>query len=330
MNRLSKKTATSPANIAFIKFWGKKNPKLNIPYNNSISMNLDRCLTTTTVHFLDSLKNDEVFIDCKKTDGEVKDRVIRFLDIVRSWAKIKSKAKVSSVNNFPSDAGIASSASAFSALALAASASAGLKLTKKKLSILARLGSGSASRSVVDGFSEWKKGTTSNNSYAFEIAKPSFWDLRDIVVVVSAEKKEKSSTEGHSIATTSPYFEKRQKELIKRTKNLKKAFLAKNIDIFGKLLEEEAIDLHVMAMTSKPPIFYLNSTTFSVIQTLIALRKNGVKGFYTMDAGPNVHIICRQIDVEVINRTIKKISGVKSTIINKAGMGSRLTNNHLF
>lgn len=330
MSKLTKKSVISPANIAFIKFWGKKNPKLNIPFNNSISMNLDSCLTTTTVHYLENLKDDEVVIDCKKVDGEAKDRVVRILDIVRTWAKIKVKAKVSSINNFPSDAGIASSASAFSALALAASSSAGLKLSQKKLSILARLGSGSASRSVVDGFSEWKKGTTTNNSYAIEIAKPNFWDLRDIVTVVSAEKKEKSSTEGHSVATTSPYFEKRQQELVKRTKNLKKAFQKKDIDTFGRLLEEEAMDLHVMAMTSRPPIFYLNSTTFAVMEALRELRKKEVKGFFTMDAGPNVHIICRQKDVEDINRVVKKISGVKSTIINKAGVGSKLTNNHLF
>jgi len=162
------------------------------------------------------------------------------------------------------------------------------------------------------------------------IAKPSFWDLRDIVVVVSSEKKEKSSTEGHNIATTSPYFEKRQKELVKRTKSLKKAFFSKNIDTFGRLLEEEAIDLHIMAMTSNPPIFYLNPTTFEVMQRLRELRQRGVKGFYTMDAGPNVHIICRQKDVQVIEKAVKKIPNVKSTIINKAGVGSRLTNNHLF
>jgi len=330
MIKLTKKSATSPANIAFIKYWGKKNPNLNIPYNNSISMNLDSCLTTTTVHFMDNLKEDEVVIDCKKVEGEARNRVVRILDIVRTWAKIKTKAKVSSINNFPSDAGVASSASAFSALALAASSSAGLKLSKKNLSILARLGSGSASRSIISGFSEWKKGSTTNDSYAVQIEKPSYWDLRDIVTIVSSEKKEKSSTEGHRAALTSPYFKERQKELISRTNNLKKAFLRKDIDTFGKLLEEEAVDLHLMAMTSKPPIFYLNSTTFAVMQVLRELRVKGIKGYYTMDAGPNVHIICRQKDVDIINKTIKRVPGVKSTIINKARVGTRFSNNHLF
>lgn len=330
MENLYKKSATSSANIAFIKFWGKKDSSLNIPYNNSISMNLDGCLTTTTVHFIENLKEDEVVIDCKKVKGEAKERVVKILDIVRSWAKIKSKAKVSSINNFPSDAGIASSASAFSALALAASSAAGLKLSVKKLSILARLGSGSACRSVVDGFSEWKAGNSSENSYAFQIAKPSFWNLRDIVVVTSVGKKEKSSTEGHSLVKTSPYFSKRLKLVKERTKMLKKAFLSKNFDEFGKILEEEAIDLHFIAMTSKPPIFYLNPSTFEVIQELRELRNKGIKGFFTMDAGPNVHIICKQKDVDLINRVVKRLPGVKSTIVNKPGRKTFLTNNHLF
>jgi len=330
MTKLTKKSATSPSNIAFIKFWGKKDSKLNIPFNNSISMNLDSCLTTTTVHFMNNLKEDEIVIDCKRVDGEARERVVKILDIVRSWAKIKTKAKVSSINNFPADVGVASSASAFSALALAASSSAGLKLSKQKLSILARLGSGSASRSVIDGFSEWKKGTSNNNSYAVQIAKPSFWDLRDIVTLVSSEKKEKSSTEGHSIATSSPYFEKRQKDLVVRTKKLKKALLEKDFNTFGNLLEKEAIDLHVMAMTSVEPIFYLNSTTFAVMKALRDLRVKEIKGYYTMDAGPNIHIICRQKDADTINRVIKRVAGVKSTIINRPGLGSRLTNNHLF
>ncbi|MFC1625121.1 diphosphomevalonate decarboxylase [Patescibacteria group bacterium] len=330
MKKLTKKSATSPANIAFIKYWGKKNSSLNIPNNSSISMNLDSCLTTTTVHFIENLKEDEVVIDCKRVSGEARQRVIKIINLVRKWSGVKQRAKVSSINNFPSDAGVASSASAFSALALAASSAAGLELSGKKLSILARIGSGSACRSVVDGFSEWKMGTSSETSYANQLEKPSFWDLRDIVVIVSSGKKEKSSTEGHKLAKTSPYYLKRQRMMQKRTSMLKKAFLSKNIDNFGKILEQEAIDLHVIAMTSDPPIFYLNSSSFAVIQTLRELRQKRVKGFFTMDAGPNVHVICRQKDVEVINRTIKRLPGVKSTIVNKPGLGTRVSSNHLF
>ena len=330
MKSFTKKTAVSPANIAFIKFWGKKNPRLNLPYNNSLSMNLSNCLTTTTVEFIPNLKTDEVVIDCKKSEGEVKERVISVINIVRKWANINSRVKVSSINNFPSDVGIASSASAFSALALSASAAAGLKLSPKELSILARMGSGSACRSVVDGFAEWKKGIKPLNSFAVQIARPSFWDLRDIVVITSAGKKKTSSTEGHRAALTSPYYLERQKNLPQRIRKLKKAFLSKDLETFGALLEEEAIDLHVIATTSNPAVFYLNSGTFEVMETLRELREKGVRGYYTMDAGPNVHVICRQKDVEQINRTLKRLQSVKSTIVNKPSIGTRFSTNHLF
>jgi len=327
---MSRKTAISPANIAFIKFWGKKNPSLNLPFNNSISMNLDHCLTTTTVEFSIDLKKDEIFIDGKKASGSAYERVVSFLDIIRSWAKIDQKAKVVSQNNFPADAGIASSASAFSALALAGSKASSLNLSARKLSVLARLGSGSACRSIVDGFAEWKKGKTNDDSYSVQMAPVSYWNLADIVVVVSSEKKKKSSTEGHEAALSSPYFKIRQKILSQRINQMKKALKHKNFVLFGQLLEEEALDLHLIAMTSKPPIFYLDKGTFAVIEKLLEWREEGLRGYFTMDAGPNVHVICQKKDVGKLNTRLKKIPGVKLTIVNYPGIGTRITNKHLF
>jgi diphosphomevalonate decarboxylase len=287
-------------------------------------MNLSNCLTTSTIEFLPELTKDEVVINGQKVDDKALARTVAFLDVVREWSGMKTKAKVYSQNNFPSDAGIASSASAFSALALAGSRAAGLKLSAKKLSILARMGSGSACRSVVDGFGEWQKGTVSENSYAKQVAPVSHWDLVDIVAVVSAEKKKTGSTEGHNEAETSPYFRQRLVNLPKRISSLKKDFLKKDFDEFGKLLEEEAIDLHVMAMTSKPPIYYLNSGTFSVMAKLKELREKGTGGYFTMDAGPNVHVICQGKDALKINRELKKLPSVKFTIVNKPCKGTRL------
>ena len=222
---MNKATAVSPANIAFIKYWGKRDSKLNIPFNDSISMNLSDCLTTTTVEFRDGLTSDEVFIDGLRIEGAGWDRVRFVLDEVRRMAKIDLFATVTSKNNFPSDAGIASSASGFSALALAASRAAGIKASQKGLSILARLGSGSACRSIPDGFTLWKRGRSDGSSYAIQIAKPAFWDLRDIVVVVSKEKKKAGSTEGHAAAISSPYFKARLTRLPVRIKKLCQHFI---------------------------------------------------------------------------------------------------------
>lgn len=320
----NKATAKSPANIAFIKFWGKKNPNINIPFNNSISMNLSACFTLTTVEFSERFKKDAVLINGERMEGSRQQRVTQILDIVRKKAKLKYFAKVSSKNNFPSDAGIASSASGFSALALAASSAAGLALSQKELSILARLGSGSASRSITDGFSEWKAGKSNNTSYAVSIAKPGFWDLRDLVAVVSSGVKKSSSTEGHSVAQTSPYFKTRQICLKKRKRDIKKALLKKDFSIFGRLLEEEAIDLHVMAMTSNPPIYYWNGGTVEVMTAVREMRDDGLECYFTMDAGPNVHVICLGKNEKKIIKRIKKVKGVKTVISNKAAEGARI------
>lgn len=319
---MNKITAVSPANIAFIKYWGKLNPKLNIPYNDSISMNLDSCVTKTTTEFDLKLNEDKVFIGGKKVVGEKRDRVVAILDLIRDNAEIKTFARVESENNFPTSAGIASSASGFSALALSASKAAGLDLNSRELSILARMGSGSACRSIPDGFTYWRKGSSDKTSYAVQIAPPDFWDIRDVVAVTSGGSKKTSSTEGHELAATSPYFSTRIKNIRKRTAKLKKALLEKNFRIFGELLEEEAIDLHVMAMTSHPAVFYWNKGTMEVIHKVFELRGKGIFCYFTMDAGPNVHIICLGKDESIIKRAIKRLQLVQKVISNKPGKGA--------
>jgi diphosphomevalonate decarboxylase len=321
---MNKVTVKSPSNIAFIKFWGKKDPAFNIPFNNSVSMNLNNCFTITSVQFDKKLKDDDLEIDGKVVEGDKKDRVSKFLNIVRKMSDQNIYARVESKNNFPSDAGIASSASAFSALSLAASKAAGLSLSEKELSILARRGSGSASRSVNSGFSEWKAGKSDQTSYSVSIATPSFWDIRDLVVVVSTGVKKASSTEGHSAATTSPFFTTRQKIIGKRIKNLKAALLAKNFRKFGELIEEEAIELHIMAMTSKPAIYYWNEGTMLVMSVVRDLRESGILCYYTMDAGPNVHVICLGKDEFKIKNKLSSLKNVIKVISNKAAPGTRI------
>ena len=287
-------------------------------------MNLSDCLTTTTVEFRDGLTSDEVFIDGLRIEGAGWDRVRFVLDEVRRMAKIDLFATVTSKNNFPSDAGIASSASGFSALALAASRAAGIKASQKGLSILARLGSGSACRSIPDGFTLWKRGRSDGSSYAIQIAKPAFWDLRDIVVVVSKEKKKAGSTEGHAAAISSPYFKARLTRLPVRIKKLKQALLKRDFEIFGRILEEEAIDLHVIAMTSKPPIFYWNKGTMEVMRAVHKIRERGIGCYFTMDAGPNVHVLCLGKDELKIKRILGRLQDILFLIFNKAGRGARI------
>src|SRR5690348_6851267 len=165
-----KATAIAPANIAFIKYWGKKDAGLRLPYNPSISMNLNGATTTTTVEFSGSNTKDSVeLLEEGGFHQEETIRVIQHLDIIRQKAGVKTYARVATKNTFPRATGAASSASGFAALTVAAAEALGMKLSEKELTMLARLGSGSACRSIPDGFVKWEAGETSEASFAHSL-----------------------------------------------------------------------------------------------------------------------------------------------------------------
>lgn len=325
-----KATAIAPANIAFIKYWGKKDEKLRIPANDSISMNLSSAFTTTTVEFSSSYYLDEIYYGDNKMEVQELQRVIDHLDRIRKLANVQTKAKIVTQNSFPKAAGIASSASGFAALTLAAVDALGLKLSEKELSILARIGSGSACRSIHDGFVEWRAGNASNDSYAYSLYNEKYWDLRDIIVVVSEDKKKITSTKGHENAGSSIFFETRMKNLPQRIVKLKEALQNKAINEFGELVEEEAIELHTIMMTQKPALFYWNSATLEIINRVRQWRIEGLIVYFTIDAGPNVHLICEKKEEKRVLENIKELNFVKDVIINSPSVGARLINKHLF
>lgn len=325
-----KATAKAPANIALIKYWGKQDEKQRLPLNSSISMNLSHCYTISTVEFSSLYKKDQFQILGEKASVKEKERVIKHLDRIRKKSGISLKARVVTKNSFPKSSGLASSASGFAALTLAATKAAGLDLKEKELSILARLGSGSASRSIPDGFVEWKKGKTSKQSYAYSLYPPDYWDLRDLVTVVIDSLKKVSSTEAQRLVHQSSYFSARLKELSKRIQKIKQAFRTKDFPLLGKLIEEEAVSLHVVAMTSKPAIFYWNETTMRIIKAVQKWREQGLMVYFTIDAGPNVHLFCQAKDEREVLKKVKEISGVLDVITNKPARGGRLVSNHLF
>ncbi len=339
MKKVFKATAVSPANIAFIKYWGRKEgteDKDVIPANNSISMNIDKCQTITTVNFSPAYQENEVWIkffgkDYEKVSDSALNRVLNHVNYFRKINGCSLKAKIMSENSFPSDAGIAASASGFSALTLALVGAFEMKPSLKELSILVRLaGSGSACRSVIDGFAEWHGGFNNKTSYAKQLAPPDWWNLADLVVVVKEEKKEFSSLHGHALAHTSPFFNRRQQLLKTRIPLVREAIRRKDFLALGELIEEEAIEMHLIAMSSKPPIFYWNEGTMEIIHFLRKIRNNGLLGYFTIDAGPNVHIICLQKDIDKIDNEVKKLKNVLFTIENKPGKGARLADKHLF
>ncbi len=325
-----KATAKSPANIAFIKYWGKKDPKIRVPLNSSISMNLSNIYTVTTVEFSPSFERDEVDIVNGEFSEKEKQRIIEHIDRIRKKAGVQYKVKVLTKNNFPKGTGIASSASGFSALTVAGAKAAGLNLSTKGLSILARLGSGSACRSIPDGFVEWQAGNSHETSLAYSLYSASYWEICDLVVIISKKEKKIASTKGHSMAQESPFLMLRVDAVEKRIKQIKKALKNKDFSLLGGGIEAEALNMHAVMMTSNPPIIYWLPKTLEVMLAVQKWRGEDLEGYFTIDAGPIVHIICQKKDANKFKERLTKISGIKDVIVNEPAEGARLVNQHLF
>lgn len=337
-----KVTTVSPANIAFIKYWGRKDHDSFIPYNDNISMTMDGCLTTTTIEARDDIADDEIEIKFfgKKYEKMSRDTIKRRnlydqIDRIRNLAGSKKKIKMKSVNNFPADAGIAASASSFSTATMALLMVFGLNELcedKEELSRQIRLcGSGSAVRSAYGGFVEFLAGSSHKSSYATQIADENHWDLVDIVAIVDPEKKHTSSSQGHMLADTSPYYKARLKEMKGRIKGVREGILKKDIKRLGPLIEEDSTSMHLVMMTSKPPIYYWGPGSMRIMQDIIKWREEeGLLSYFTLDAGPNVHVICEEKDADRVERKLKKNEFVKWTIRNRPCAGARIVDEHLF
>ncbi|MEN4013509.1 MAG: diphosphomevalonate decarboxylase [Chloroflexota bacterium] len=316
-------TAFAHPNIAFIKYWGNRDDALRIPLNGSISMNLDGLTSQTSVRFDPGLTADRFTLNRQIQFEKPLQRVSTFLDIIRMKAGIPWYAEVVSENNFPTGAGIASSAAAFAALSLAASRAAGLDLSEREYSALARRGSGSASRSVPGGFVEWLAGSRDDDSYAFSIAPPDHWDLVDCIAVVQRGHKKTGSTEGHALAPTSPLQAARITDAPRRLEICRRAILERDFDTFAEIVELDSNLMHAVMMTSMPPLFYWTETSLKLMKLIPDWRREGLPVCYTLDAGPNVHILCLETTLEEVRKRTGLIQGVKTIIVARAGGKAR-------
>jgi diphosphomevalonate decarboxylase len=306
-------------NIAFIKYWGNRDDTLRLPANSSLSMNLDGLYTETTVTWVDNLAADTLMLNGAVDRGSARERVAHHLDQIRSRTGIEGHAQVISSNNFPMGAGIASSAASFAALTVAATSAAGLQLSERELTTLARLGSGSASRSIPTGFVEWHTGSTHNESYAESIAAPEYWDLVDVIAVVSSEHKAVGSREGHQSADTSDLQTARVAGAEERLQQCKTAIFNRDFLAFSEVVEYDSNLMHAVMMTSRPPLFYWKPATLTVMEQVRQWRSDGLRVCYTLDAGPNVHCICVRDDLEAVSGGLHRLSGVTDVRMAKAG-----------
>jgi diphosphomevalonate decarboxylase len=325
-----KSTAVAPANIAFIKYWGRQNRELRLPTNSSISMNLSGAYTTTTVEFSPAHNHDEVDVVGSQFSQKEKDRIIQHVDYLRALNKVNLRAKIMTQNNFPKGTGIASSASGFAALTVAAAAALEMKASQKELTILARLGSGSASRSIPDGFVKWEAAKNSEDSFSHSLYPSSYWNICDILVILEDAPKDVSSSKGQDDVRSSPLFEKRLAAVPQRIIRLEEALKQKNFTQFGETLEEDCLDMHAVCQSQVPPILYWTDKTIEVMGAVRSWRNEGLPVYFTIDAGPNVHLICEEKDRESVINRIKVLGGIKNVIVNVPAQGAHLIEKHLF
>lgn len=310
-------TFEATPNIALIKYWGKRDSRLMLPQNGSISITLDNSVrTVTSVLFSGRLKADAAWINGKKAEGKELQRLLVPVDLVREKAGIKDRVAIASENNFPTAAGIASSASGFAALACAASDAAGLKLGAAELSVLARMGSGSACRSVLGGFVEWKKGERGDgaDSAAEQIAPASHWGLCDLIAVCESREKKVSSRAGmEQTVKTSGLYAKRMADLPARIAKLRQAILIKDSQTVFSIAMEDSMSMHATMLDTKPPIMYLNDVSREAIYAVNELNEGEgrLACGYTFDAGPNAHLLCEEKDIGLVKKHVSRIEGIE-------------------
>jgi diphosphomevalonate decarboxylase len=320
-------TALAHPNIALIKYWGDRDSNLHIPLNGSISMNLGGLFTRAQVSLNPNPQRDELRLNGVTANPDDYRRVSAFLDHIRELSGRKVYFTINSHNNFPTSAGIASSASAFAALALAATKVCDLDLTEPELTRLARMGSGSACRSIPAGYVEWIAGYNHATSFARSIASPEHWDLTDCIALISQEPKSTSSTQGHALASSSPLQAARLQTAEQRLQTCRQAILDRDFNALAQVVELDSNLMHSVMITSTPPLLYWQPPTLAVMHAIQNWRLDGFQVCYTIDAGPNVHVLCPTQQATEIATRLRNIPGVIQVLTARPGGATRIIEN---
>jgi len=319
-------TARANVNVALVKYWGKRDTALNLPATGSISLALDGLGTEAAVAFCVGSEADRVVIDGVDAAGEEASRVARFLDLVRARARRRERASVAMRSTVPRGIGLASSAAAFAALALAASRAAGLALDPPELSALARRGSGSAARSIFGGFVEWHRGERADgvDSFAEPLAPVDHWDVRTVVAVTSTAPKAVSSRDGMLRTAASPFYPAWVAGAEGDLAETRAAIRARDLEALGLVAEHSALKMHAAALAARPPLVYWRPATVDCIHRVWALRAEGVPAFFTIDAGPQVKVLCAPADAPRVAAALEAVPGVERIVTCRPGRGAEL------
>lgn len=321
---MTQATARAHSNIALIKYWGKRAGPGNLPAVGSISVTLDTLYTDTRVVFDPALAADRAELDDAPADTT---RLTPFLDLVRQRAGIDTRAAIVSHNNFPTGAGLASSASGFAALTLAATRAAGLDLDRRELSMLARQGSGSAARSIFGGLVEMHRGERDDGSdaYAEPILAPEDWPL-DVVVAITdtASKKINSSIGMSNLDQRSDYYDAWVSHAESDLAGMRDAIAARDFETLGALSEMSCLKLHGLMLSTRPGLLYWNPATVAAMHAVRDLREAGTPVYFTIDAGPQVKALCPPSHSAEVAQALAAAPGVLDTRTTSLGPAAHL------
>lgn len=319
-----KATAKANTNIALIKYWGKRDEKLFLPMNGSISITLDRFYTITTVEFKRDLQKDVFLLNNQLASEAEGQKVFRFLDIIRELSGTDLNAVITSENRVPTAAGFASSASGFAALSAAAAKALNLELSEKELSALARRGSGSACRSIYGGYVEWQKGERADgkDSVAHQLLPEDRWNISILSVMVASKQKKISSREGMKrTVETSPFYAGWLQTIDTDLQKAREAIISKDFEKLGRVVEANALKMHATMLGATPPFFYWQSGTMEVMEQVQNLREDGIPVYFTIDAGANVKVLCLPEDEQKVYEALLTLPSVKEVITCHPGAG---------
>lgn len=312
--------AYAHTNIALVKYWGKRAQSsaqeraLNLPATGSLSLTLDRFGTDTSVTLDRNASEDVAHLDGAPLSDQERDRISRFVDLVRTEVGDDCRVVVESRNDVPTAAGLASSASGFAALAVATSRAFGLSLSVTALSELARKGSGSAARSLIGGFARLERGERDDGKdcVARGLSTSPSLDLRLLVVRCAEGRKKVGSTVGmNSTMETSPYYQAWCETHAQDLDAATSAIASGDFGAVGKTMEHSTLKMHASALAAQPGLWYFAPATIAVMSAVRDLREAGdVECFFTMDAGPHVKVLCRASDAVALSERLAAIDGV--------------------
>ncbi len=296
-------TAYAPANIALIKYWGKRNTLLNLPVNDSLSISLGDKGTKTTIQLSDAGKDVITLNGCPvEENSSIYRRITAHIELFR-YCFGQEHFHIDTVNTISTAAGLASSASGFAALTKALARIYGLNLPESSLSILSRLGSGSACRSLTDGFVRWNKGSLDNGLDSYGVALEQDWpELGIAILTISTQKKSVSSRQGMlNTVNTSALYKQWATMAKKDMESLIQAINTKNFNLLGKTAEQNSMAMHATMLSSWPPLLYWTPETVRQVNRIWHLRQDGLALYFTMDAGPNIKILFEKHNIGAIN-----------------------------